>query len=495
MGLFGLFRKKAGGSPADAATPQGTAPAHRAAGASRGAWWDGVAAPRVCGTNFMELYACVPEVFWPVEFIATRVAAASFVLKKAADDSLVWGNRRVNALMARPNCLMTWREMVHQHFVYKLVTGNSYVRAAMTDADPAAEKWRWCDNFWVLPAPLVDVLPVYGDVPMFGIAEAGELIRGYRVSAGTRRMETVQPWQVWHDRDGLPDWRNGGNYLKARSRLLSVRKPISNLLAVYEARNVIYVKRGGIGYLVSQKKDPTGTIALTPGEKRDILEQNMAQYGLLPGQAPFGISDQPLSFVRTNLSIQELQPFEETLADAISIAGAYGIPATLVPRKDQSTFSNQATAEKAVYTSVIMPMAQQFCRDLTAFLGLDRAGLYLDCDFSGVDCLQAGLKEREEVKALVNGRCMAQFSAGLITLNDWRAQIGESMVDDPIFSKLKYRMDEEELGRVERVTGGVEASPLAAPAPSSGHAGVQDGAPGAPTQWGGGAAPAPGDGG
>ena len=38
-----------------------------------------------------------------------------------------------------------------------------------------------------------------------------------------------------------------------------------------------------------------------------------------------------LSFVRTNLTIAELQPFEETLADAISISGAYGIPAVLVP--------------------------------------------------------------------------------------------------------------------------------------------------------------------
>jgi len=47
---------------------------------------------------------------------------------------------------------------------------------------------------------------------------------------------------------------------------------------------------------------------------------------------------QRCDFVRTNLSIAELQPFEETLADAINIAGAYGIPAVLVPRKDQSTF-------------------------------------------------------------------------------------------------------------------------------------------------------------
>ena len=148
---------------------------------------------------------------------------------------------------------------------------------------------------------------------------------------------------------------------------------------------------------------------------------------------------------------QELQPFEETLADAINIAGAYGIPAVLVPRKDQSTFSNQATAEKSVYCSTVIPIAKQFCKDFTAFLGLEGGGYYLDCDFSDVDCLQEGLKESEDVKTNINKRCREQFSCGLITLNDWRAQIGESMIENPLFDKLKFDMSDEELDKVNRV--------------------------------------------
>ncbi len=96
---------------------------------------------------------------------------------------------------------------------------------------------------------------------------------------------------------------------------------MSNLIAVYEARNVIYVKRGGLGFIVSKKTDATGSIALTDDEKEQLLKQNFEKYGVRKGQVPYGISDADIDFVRTNLSIAELQPFEETLADAINIAG------------------------------------------------------------------------------------------------------------------------------------------------------------------------------
>lgn len=86
---------------------------------------------------------------------------------------------------------------------------------------------------------------------------------------------------------------------------------------------------------------------MTPDEKKELLQEHNKTYGIGRSQFPYGFSNIPLDFLRTNLSIQELQPFEETLADAINISGAFGIPAELVPRKDQSTFNNQKTVEKA----------------------------------------------------------------------------------------------------------------------------------------------------
>ena len=415
------------------------------------AYIEDLTSPIVAGSNYLTLFSTIPEVFFPIDYIASRIAGANFQLKKTKDDSIVWANKRMNGILSRPNCLMRWKELIYQHHIYKLCTGNSFIRAAMPDVFSTAEKWRYCDYYWVLPSDKTIVEPVYGNIPLFGIAQTEDIIRSYRLEYGWNGSLEIPPYQIWHDRDGSAEFYSGAMFLKSKSRLASQNKPMSNLIAVYEARNVIYVKRGGLGFIVSKKTDATGSIALTDDEKEQLLKQNFEKYGVRKGQVPYGISDADIDFVRTNLSIAELQPFEETLADAINIAGAYGIPAVLVPRKDQSTFSNQATAEKSVYCSTVIPMAKQFCKDFTAFLGLEGGGYYLDCDFSDVDCLQEGLKESEDVKTNINKRCREQFSCGLITLNDWRAQIGESMIENPLFDKLKFDMSDEELDKVNRV--------------------------------------------
>lgn len=416
---------------------------------------DGLVHPSVVGNNFIELFKTVPEVFWPIDFIAKRISEAHFDIKRTKDDSIVWCNRLgADAILKQPNPVMTWRELVYSHFVYKLADGNAYFRAAMPDTiTPDAVKFQWCSCYWSLPAPLVSVTPQtysYG-VPVFGVATADDLIKGYQLALGDNAVNLIPTYQIWHDRDGVPELTNGYNYMKSPSRLLSVKKAIANLIAVYEARNVIYVKRGALGFIVAQKADQTGTIALEPGEKRELRKEVDNNYGVGSGQSPFAITDVPINFIRTNLSIAELQPFEETLEDAVKIAGVFGIPSVLVPRKDQSTFSNQDAAEKSVYTSVIIPAAKRFCEALTTFLGLEQKGFYLDCDFSDVACLQVGLKEGEEVKKLVNERCLSQFNNGLISINDWRAQIHESALDGDIFNKVKFEMTPEEIAIVDRV--------------------------------------------
>lgn len=408
--------------------------------------------PFVCGRNYMELFYSVPEVFFPIDYIASRIAGSGFQLKKVKDDSIVWENRSMNQILTKPNCMMSWKDIIYSHFVYKLCTGNAFFRAAMGETFKDQPKWKWCNNYWELPADYVQVEPNLGtNVPMFGIATLDDIVRCYRLNYGYVSSMDIPSYQIWHDRDGLPEYMSIDGFMKSQSRLASHLKPIANLIAVYEARNVIYVKRGGLGFLVSQKKDEAGTVAMTKEEKMEILDEHYDRFGLDKKKLPYGISDIPLTFIRTNLSISELQPFEETLTDAIQIAGAYGIPSVLVPRKDQSTFSNQSTAEKAVYTSTIIPMARQFCRQLTGFLGLEEGGYYLDCDFSDVDCLQQGLKEAEEVKTMVNARCREQFLSGLISINDWRAQINESRFEDSLFDKTLFAMSDEERDKIKQV--------------------------------------------
>lgn len=455
-----LFKRKSadGGAEASAVEHVPQPVGVEAGYASRHEFMERVVFPTICGSDWVGLYNSVPEVFWPIDYIASRIAGANFVLKRSKDDTVVWQGgsgvgKYVNAILCRPNAFMSFREMVYQHFVYRLTTGNAFMRAAMADNLRDSSKFQWCSNFWELPADKVEIETYMRDVRLFGIADVEDVVEYYRLQYGALGINRIPTWQVWHDRDGMPKWSATNDALRSESRLASLSKPISNLLAVYEARNVIYVKRGGLGFLTNLKHDVTGDVALTKDEKKELLDEHFRQFGLTDGKYPYGFSNSPISFVRTNMSISDLQPFDETLLDAIQIASVFGIPSVLVPRKDQSTFSNQATAEKTVYSGTVIPLAKQFCHDFSNFLGLEERGYYIDCDFSEVDCLQVGMKDAEEVKMKVNERCASQFNAGLITLNDWRAQIGESQVEDiGLFGKLKFQMTDEELAHVNKVT-------------------------------------------
>lgn len=411
-----------------------------------------VATPYVANANFVTLFNTVPEVAWPVNFIASRAAGAKYLLKKFKDDTVVWDNEVINHMLVMPNAFETWYRTLWKHFAYKLVTGNSFIKAAMSDAFSGAKTlYKWCDRYITLEEPYVtiDYKTNMGDI--YGVADLEDVVNCYYHNYGTFTKRAIPPQCVFHDVDDAFGFYNG-DPLRAKSRLMAVLKAISNLIAVYEARNVIYVKRGGLGWLVSEMSDDMGSRALTSAEKKQILEEADKMYGFGEGKYPYGISDVKMNFVRTNLSIADLQPFDETLADAVIIAGIYGIPPVLIPRKDQSTYSNQANAEKAVYSSVIIPLVQRFCQEFTHFLGLDQDGLYLDADFSDVDCLQTGKKEEQEVHRLISDRCKIEFESALITLNDWRAQQGYERVEDPLYDKLVSEMTPDEIDRVKLFT-------------------------------------------
>ena len=411
-----------------------------------------VATPFVAHSNFLTLYNTVPEVAWPVNYIASRAAGAKYVLKKYSDETVVWNNDIINRMLVKPNAFETWYRTLFKHFAYKLVTGNSYIKAAMSDTFAGAKTlYKWCDRYVELESLLVRIeyKRVRGDI--YGVADIEDVVEAYHHDIGDMHARPIDPRCIFHDKDDFLGWQEG-DPLKAKSRLYAVLKAISNLIAVYEARNVIYVKRGGLGWLVSDQKDEMGSKALTPDEKKKILDQANEMYGLERGKYPYGISDVKLNFIRTNLSITDLQPFDETLADAVIIAGIFGIPPVLIPRKDQSTYANQANAEKAVYSSVIIPMVQRFCQEFTKFLGLDQDGLYLDADFSDVDCLQTGKKEEQDVLRSITDRCKIEFESGLITLNDWRAQQGYERVEDPLYDKLVSEMTPDEIERVKNFT-------------------------------------------
>lgn len=407
-----------------------------------------------CGSNFIELYKNIPEISFPINFIAARVASGKFQLKKLSDDSVVFNNKEINQFFYRPNPMQSFEQFISMHVLYKKLTGNSYIKAAMNGSIDTKEVWKWCSTYWVLPAPHVQPeIPYY--VPLYSNRPINEMITGYKLSISADN-EVINPKLILHSREtSLLD-----NPILGESRLLSQRKPISNLIAVYEARNIIYTKRGALGMFVSKKQDETGTVPLTAPESDSIRKEYEKTHGITGDKSPVGVIGVASDFIKMNMSIAELEPFKESLVDACSIAGAFEIPSDLVPREDHSTYSNQEGAESTAYTRCIIPEANLIAKELTYFLGLENSGMYIDVDYSDVDCLKAGRKKEEESKRITSDRAKIEFESGIITLNDWRARIGESKVNNPLYDKLYLEMSDAEVDKINKLIKNERPSPI-----------------------------------
>jgi hypothetical protein len=276
-----------------------------------------------------------------------------------------------------------------------------------------------------------------------------DLIKSYVVPEGMNGLVHITPDKVLYTKH-CSLYASDLN-IRGRSPLLSAQKAITNLCAVYEARNVIYTKRGALGFVVSKKEDGSGRVPLTPKEKDEVNKEYNKSYGLTGSKSPVGVLGVPVDFVKVAATISELEPFTETEADAEVIFSIYKVPMELGPNRKGATFENQNQARKRVYEAIAIPRAKALYKSLTTWLKLDEVGLYLDVDFSHIHVLQENLKEKSAVDWRNNETARIRFNSGIITLNDWRKSCGFEVVPNAIYSKLLYDMSPEELTKVEQV--------------------------------------------
>lgn len=415
-----------------------------------------VFSPALCHRNYAFMFHNIAEVQFPIMYIAQRAANAQFVLRKSSDDTIVWADsvrgmrdRYVagiveKGLLQSPNPYMTFKEFVMNSIINKLLFGNGYIYAYTDKND--GRLWETCNSFYVLPSQTV-YLEQNNRRVIGGIDD----VRYHYTDGGITRI--IPSDLMYHTKD-LPTFNSTRNgQLMGRSRLDAQKYPVSNIIAVYEARNIIYVKRGAIGLIVNKDKDVDGSVALTSKEKEKMRDEFYSTYGIQGDKAPVAIIEKPVDYIPIGMNIKELEPFEECLLDAAAIAGAYGVDSNLIPRKDNPTFNNLNTAELNVYNSVVMPEVKSWLDGFNRFIGLYDAGYYIDALWEDVAILQDNAQRRENAKASTSARCEKEFKAGIITLNDWRAAIGRERLEGDIYNKTLLEMTWQEIQLINTIKG------------------------------------------
>lgn len=411
----------------------------------------GVFNPRYADGNMITLFEEISEVYFPVMAIVRRAVNGKFELKNTKDDSVIYNNERINKFLSRPNFYQTFTEFLIQALCYKLVTGKAYIYGGVVSEGLTKNRWRVCNSYVILPSQNVGMV-TFPNIPFFTAESMRDIINYYSFYSGGQTIK-IEPYNLMHIRDVC--LKSISKSLEGESRLNAVKYPVSNLIETYEARNAIYVKRGAIGALVSTMQDEAGNRPFGESEKEAILNEYEKTYGAGDSKHPIMVSRFPIDFKRFNMSIQELQPFDEHLEDATQIAGIYNIPPAAIPRKDQSTFSNQDLCERSIYMNAVIPETKSLIMALNEFLGLENSGLYLDVGFDHISALQPNWKEKAETDKITTETCKENFLNGIMTLNEWKAALGMDRANEKIYDKYILNMNEEELNLINTIIKGM----------------------------------------
>jgi hypothetical protein len=389
--------------------------------------------------NFIELFYSLPEVFAPVHEIAKRVSDANWQLRKEWNDEVDYKDEDFNRLFTKPNPLVSHKDLVYQAVCYEILTGKQLF--FFNQPDTLIDEYKSIITWSNLPAHKVTV-DLKKNVDPYTATELSDFVNEYRLPIGNGRERKFPVNKV------LPichlSLNSGWDLNDCKSLLLGAEKAIRNLIPVYEARGTIYIKRGALGFLVGNKTDASGHVPLSPKEKAEVLQDFHGTYGITPGKSPVGITRQPLQWVQTAMSIKELEPFNETLADAAAIYAVLRVPPHLIPSKDKSTFANADADMKAFYTNVIIPWAKRYAESWTNYMKLTNYRRYIFPDYSHIEVLQENQKEKADVQKVVTDTKIQQFLNGACSLNEFIIAIDGTPGTDPIYSLKWLDMDDEQ---------------------------------------------------
>lgn len=344
--------------------------------------------------NAYKLAGSLPEIFFPIDFIADACASLRYnTVDRKTLEIVEVKNSNLQRLIKSPNPYEKFSDLVYNGVFNKYSDGNCYDFTKIPDSykNPNIDI---ITNIWTLQPDITK--PIYKKEISnpFGIKTPSELIKQYDTFFFYK--QSIDPKYINHYT--LNQIQKNG---KGKSPLAVLEKNIDNLIQVYSARYNVYAKNMNGGILSKEKTNATGIEAVVDATTRDSILTDLKNRNGLTGDKNFiGVSSVPLKFTKTIASISELQPFDETEADAVAIASIFGLDADLVPKRNPSKFANKIDGERKLWQTVIKATAIERGEELSrAFYLPDNLVFYPD--FSQVEILQEDKKVSFEADSIL----------------------------------------------------------------------------------------------
>lgn len=365
--------------------------------------------------NAFVLANTVPEIYFPIDFIADRLSKLRFYIAKASTDK-EQKNTELNRFITDINPFYSFNDLIYQYVFSLFADGSAYKYLAIPDIYSANKPTvNNISRLDILQPNLISISE-YTNLSLLNVSNYNDLIKKAEYNDNTRKNE-LNLDRLSIDTYGIR--KRSDSVFLTKSPMFAANKPIDTLLSVYSARYNVYANNGSAGYL-ARKTSPAGnntldSIALDNNKRDEILNDLKSRNGLTGRKNLWGISGIPIEFVNTLATIKDLMPLDETLETSIKIAGVFQIPAGLVPRKDQSTYSNQDADERKVWENTLLSMLELVCYNFSRTLGLKDVGYKIGADISNVAALVQNESSNQDLlaKRLANIEKMKQLKPDL----------------------------------------------------------------------------------
>jgi hypothetical protein len=230
---------------------------------------------------------------------------------------------------------------------------------------------------------------------------------------------TIQPDEIFIINDTGFDFinssKNGG------SRLVSLGDAVQNIVAAYEARNML-LTNGGPPVIVSPEKSAVGADIMMPGDKAELEQKLVDRYGFQRGKKLLAIATMPLRALKVGVTAGDLAAFEEVNNDWKEICTGYGLSPYLFGISD-TTFTNFSEAQKSAYQNTIIPEQSNENEQITRYFGLNNP---LMSDYSHVECLQKSLNDEITTFNSLVSAVKIGIDAGIYTIEEGKKIISEN---------------------------------------------------------------------
>lgn len=343
--------------------------------------------------NAFKLSNTVAEIYFPIDFYADRGSKLRHYIADAQGNEVE--NSPYNRFLTEINPLYSLSDIYYQYIFSYMGDGNAItlVNVPSIYKKPSANSITRLD---VLDPDRISI-DEYTNITPLNVTSINELIRRARYFNDGRSTDLeINKLRI----DRIDQTRRAYSLVLSRPPLFKCQRNINNLLATYSARYNVYVNNGAAGYLVKKSGGSNSLESIVdPVTRQQILNDINERNGITGRKNFWGISSVPLEFINTLAHIKDLMPFDETLENSIKIGAVWQMHAGLIPRKDQSTYNNQAADEKAVWENGLMSMVQTVDENLTRALYLDKVGYQLKSDFSSVSVLNVNKSEHEDLTA------------------------------------------------------------------------------------------------